>query len=258
MKALAIDSATSCISIAAKNDDKTASITLDIGMHQSEKLVPSIAYVLEQCELKSADLDFTTLCGGPGSFTGLRLGFAALKALELSNNSPIYAIPTLDVYAFPFSEWQGIVLSVVDAKKDCFYISMYKNGKKISEPIDAQPDAILEMLEKNGFAVKCDDSSNGLDYKAKEPLLVCGFDARFFKNTLTKLFPSLSITVFDSCFSQEQELNTNCVNSTTDALFAIANSKFTNGEKPLAPYEGPIYIRKSEAEIKAEEKEALQ
>ena len=84
MKALAIDSAVTCISLAACNQQKKASVTLDIGMRQSEKLIPAIEYVLEQVELEASQLDFIALSGGPGSFTGLRLGFAAAKGLQLS------------------------------------------------------------------------------------------------------------------------------------------------------------------------------
>ena len=48
MKALAIDSAVSKMTIAAKNDDKFVTLTLDIGMRQSEKILPAIDYVLKE------------------------------------------------------------------------------------------------------------------------------------------------------------------------------------------------------------------
>ena len=133
MKALALDTAISCITIAAKNDDNLASLVLDIGMRQSEKLLPAIDYVLSQADLKPGELDYTVLCEGPGSFTGLRLGFAALKAIELfggrvaadkdcvldqkageneklsqnlnaggRSKIPLYAINSLDAYAQPY------------------------------------------------------------------------------------------------------------------------------------------------------------
>ena len=79
MKALAIDTSLTRITVCAKNDDKTAYLTLDIGMKQSEKLLPAIDYILSQVELKVSELDYTAICKGPGSFTGLRLGFSALS-----------------------------------------------------------------------------------------------------------------------------------------------------------------------------------
>lgn len=227
MKALAIDSAASCITIAAKNEDKTASVTLDIGMHQSEKLVPTIAYCLDQCTLATKDIDFTTLCSGPGSFTGLRLGFAALKALELANGCPIYGIPTLDVYAYPYKTWKGIVLSVIDAKKDRFYVSAYKKGELIKGPLDALPEEIIPIIK---------DSS----------VLAVGPDDIYFSKVMKDLYPELDITVFNCGLP--------CAHLATDALFDIAGKQFAEGKKGLAEYEGPIYIRKSEAEIVAEQK----
>ena len=70
MKALVIDAAASCMHIAAKNDDFKASISLDLGQKQSQKLLPSIDYILEQVGLKSSELEYTALTSGPGTFTG--------------------------------------------------------------------------------------------------------------------------------------------------------------------------------------------
>ena len=58
MKALAIDTAISKISIAARNGDKTVSETYDIGMRQSEILLPAIISVMEKCALEVKNLIF--------------------------------------------------------------------------------------------------------------------------------------------------------------------------------------------------------
>ena len=57
MKALSIDGAISRLTVSAKNDDKIFTSIYDIGMRQSESLVPAIDYVLEKVDLKSSDLD---------------------------------------------------------------------------------------------------------------------------------------------------------------------------------------------------------
>ena len=80
MNALAVDSAASRMVIAAKKDDDVATLSLDIAMKQSEKILPAIDFVLSEVGLTPADLDYTAICKGPGTFTGLRLGFSALKA----------------------------------------------------------------------------------------------------------------------------------------------------------------------------------
>ena len=215
MKALAIDSAVTCISLAACNQQKKASVTLDIGMRQSEKLIPAIEYVLEQVDLEASQLDFIALSGGPGSFTGLRLGFAAAKGLQLSTGCPVYSIPTLQAQAEPYSSWLGKVISAIDAKKDRFYVQFFFQGKEISQ---SQDIGIAEIAQQ---------------IKPEDQILVVGPDSEALLEGLKKFNPSLNLSRFPSLTT-----------SITDALFTLG-SKAT---KSLEPYEGPIYLRKSEAE----------
>lgn len=215
MKALAIDSAVTCISLAACNQQKKASVTLDIGMRQSEKLIPAIEYVLEQVELDTSQLDFIALSGGPGSFTGLRLGFAAAKGLQLSTSCPVYSIPTLQAQAEPYSSWPGKVISAIDAKKDRFYVQIFFQGKEIGPSQDIGIEEIAQQLDEN------------------DQVLIVGPDSEALLNRLQDFNPSLHLCRFPSLTS-----------SITDALFSMG-SKAT---KTLEPYEGPIYLRKSEAE----------
>lgn len=215
MKALAIDSAVTCISLAACNQQKKASVTLDIGMRQSEKLIPAIEYVLEQVELDTSQLDFIALSGGPGSFTGLRLGFAVAKGLQLSTGCPVYSIPTLQAQAEPYSSWPGKVISAIDAKKDRFYVQIFFQGKEIGPSQDIGIEEIAQQLDE------------------KDQVLIVGPDSEALLNRLQDFNPSLHLCRFPSLTS-----------SITDALFSMG-SKAT---KTLEPYEGPIYLRKSEAE----------
>ena len=215
MKALAIDSAVTCISLAACNQQKKASVTLDIGMRQSEKLIPAIEYVLEQVELDTSQLDFIALSGGPGSFTGLRLGFAAAKGLQLSTGCPVYSIPTHQAQAEPYSSWPGKVISAIDAKKDRFYVQIFFQGKEIGPSQDISIEEIAQQLDEN------------------DQVLIVGPDSEALLNRLQDFNPSLHLCRFPSLTS-----------SITDALFSMG-SKAT---KTLEPYEGPIYLRKSEAE----------
>ena len=215
MKALAIDSAVTCISLAACTQQKKASVTLDIGMRQSEKLIPAIEYVLEQVELETSQLDFIALSGGPGSFTGLRLGFAAAKGLQLSTGCPVYSIPTLKAQAEPYSSWPGKVLSAIDAKKDRFYVQIFFQGNAISESLDIGVEEIAHHLTN------------------EDNVLVVGPDSEALLNALKNCNPSLQVSRFP-----------HLTTSITDALFSLGNEATDN----LAPYQGPIYLRKSEAE----------
>lgn len=220
MKALAIDSAGTRLTVAAKNDDAVVSSVYDIGMKQSETLLPAIDAVVAKAGIAIAELDYTALCRGPGSFTGLRLAFAALKAVEQATNAPIYAIPTLEVYAYPCRALPFPVVSVIDAKKNRFYAAVYEAGSETLGAGDYEIKTILAAL------------------KDTEEALCTGPDAKQFIGAACRSGSPVKLRAID--FSM----------LTTDALFALAEAKIEAGEKPLADFDGPAYIRESEAEVK--------
>ncbi|MCR5047236.1 MAG: tRNA (adenosine(37)-N6)-threonylcarbamoyltransferase complex dimerization subunit type 1 TsaB [Treponema sp.] len=236
MKALALDTAISCISIAAKNDDNLASLVLDIGMRQSEKLLPAISYVMEEAGLEPSELDYTVLCEGPGSFTGLRLGFAALKALELfggrkedgqSSKIPLYAINSLDHYAAPFMDFDGIILPAIDAHKDKFYAKAFYAKKEIL-PCD---DYELKALEE-----KILQSPEG---KEADKIILCGLETKALCKALED----------ESLFKGKKILAPKSRLVNLESLFDLAEEKIARKEAPLADYDGPQYFRASEAEL---------
>ena len=188
-----------------------------------EKILPAIDWTLAQLNLTAADLDYTAICKGPGTFTGLRLGFAALKALQLSHTIPLYAVPTLDVYAYPFSSIPGAVISVIDAKKDQFFAAVYRNGTCCMPPTDTTSEAVLTQLD------------------TKELVTVTGANAGQFADMLQSIAPTLDVR----CLKAPPA---------TDALFALAEGMIARKEPPLADYDGPAYLRKSEAEIALKQK----
>lgn len=218
MKALAIDSAAACISVTACSQQKKASVILDVGMRQSEKIIPAIEYVLKQVELEAAQLDFIALSGGPGSFTGLRLGFAAAKGLQLSTGCPLYSIPTLKALAAPYSSWPGKVLSAIDAKKDRFYVQFFFRGKEISTSLDIGIEDIAQRIA------------------ADDNILIVGPDSTALLERLRDFNPSLHLNRFP------------CLTTIADTLLSMGSEAFESAEQPLPPCDGPVYLRKSEAE----------
>lgn len=218
MKALAVDTSINKISFAAWNEDIHTSLIIQAELKQSEKLVPSIEYVLKEAKLDVKDIEFLAVASGPGTFTGLRLGISALKAISLASGAPLYGIPTLDAYQPPFVEFKGTLLPVIDAKKGRFYISIWRNGVKSLEDSDLSPEEALKLIDP------------------EEHILLVGDDASLFKEKILEIRPLQKCSVFSASI---------CI---ADELILMADKLYKAKATPLQDYDGPVYIRKSEAE----------
>src|SRR5574344_2040764 len=219
MKALSIDSAVSRLVIAAKKDEYSVSAVYDIGMRQSETLLPAIDYVLGKAGITAKDLDYTSLAIGPGSFTGLRIALAALKALEQADSIPVYGISTLEAYAHPYRALPFTCVPVIDAKKDRFYAAAYSGKKTLLAPGDYEMQDIISAL------------------KHVRTVLFCGPDAGLLMQQTLPLLKWKKLYAVP--FSEV----------TTDSLFACTEQRMSDNIPPLKDFDGPEYLRASEAEV---------
>ncbi len=223
MNALSIDCSVSKISIAAKKDNKLVKVTLDVGIKQSEKLLPAIDYVMAEAELKANDLDYSAVTIGPGTFTGLRLGLSALKAINLAYNVPVYGIPSLEAYQWPYrkltASLKTIVLPLLEEKEDEYFYAHYESGKLLTEITSAPYEEIIKSFDP------------------EITVLTCGPGALHFTESVNENFPLYKI----NCFAPE--------NDCCESLFQIAENMIETKQPPLQDYDGPLYFRKSEAEL---------
>src|SRR5215472_17703000 len=91
----------------------------------SAQLVPQISGLLQKHELRKTDIDAFIVVSGPGSFTGLRVGLAAIKALAEILHKPIVPVSLLEVAAVA-SGARGKVLAVLDAGRGEIYVGQYQ------------------------------------------------------------------------------------------------------------------------------------
>ena len=127
MKLLAIESATLSGGVALLDDDRVVGeITLNITITHSERLMSAVDRLLTDCGLAPADLDGLAVSVGPGSFTGLRVGVATVKALAMALDLPVAPVPTLDALAarLPFAD--SPLCPILDARKGEVYFSLYR------------------------------------------------------------------------------------------------------------------------------------
>ena len=140
MKILAIDSTSAAASAAVAQDGRLlGEIYTDFKLKHSEKLLPMIDHLLCDLRLTLSEIDCYAACCGPGSFTGLRIGAAAVKALAHGTDKEIISVSSLEACAYGQLPYEGYVCSIFDARRDelyssCFYLS---GGKTVRLSEDA-------------------------------------------------------------------------------------------------------------------------
>ncbi|NLY76551.1 MAG: tRNA (adenosine(37)-N6)-threonylcarbamoyltransferase complex dimerization subunit type 1 TsaB [Tissierellia bacterium] len=153
MKILAIDTSTVMATCAVLDEDNLlGEFSLNQNFGHSENLVPMVKTLLDNLSLKVSDIDLYGVAVGPGSFTGLRIGIATVKAFAHVYNKPIVGISTLEGLAFNLSH-RGIIVPMIDARRNRVYTGIYKweNGylNNIEEDTVMEIDQLLEHLGEN-------------------------------------------------------------------------------------------------------------
>ncbi|HUA13650.1 MAG TPA: tRNA (adenosine(37)-N6)-threonylcarbamoyltransferase complex dimerization subunit type 1 TsaB [Verrucomicrobiae bacterium] len=90
----------------------------------SAQLVPQVAGLLQKHGLDKKEIGALIVISGPGSFTGLRVGLAAIKALAEILRKPIVPVSLLEVLAVE-SASEGTVLAALDAGRGEVYVGEY-------------------------------------------------------------------------------------------------------------------------------------
>jgi tRNA threonylcarbamoyladenosine biosynthesis protein TsaB len=224
MIVLALDTSCSVISAALSSEKGTEYIEVNAGTRHSELLMGLIDRLFRSAGMESGDLELVACMKGPGSFTGLRIGFSTAKGLSLALGIPLTAIPTLDCMAHNLSIWPGVVLAAIDAKKGRFFSCFYRHGKRISGYFDAEPEKILADFEN-------------LRLSPEETLAITGPGAALLIEKIAKNQYS-SFVHKDPAFDRGRAL---------ELLEIVRKYGIVKDEKGV--YAGPLYLRKSEAEL---------
>ena len=125
MNILAIDTAGKTLGVALLQDDRLKyECYLDGGMTHSETLMPMIDSCLKMCGLTCADIDLYAVNAGPGSFTGLRIGLAAVKGLAFPRETLCAPVSTLEALAAAHTG-EGTVLCALDARRAQVYSAAF-------------------------------------------------------------------------------------------------------------------------------------
>ena len=147
---LAIETATPVCSVALGLDNgRVVEKRIEgRGVH-SERTFTFIQELLERYNLSVDDLSVVLFSNGPGSYTGLRIGAAAIKGLLFRREIPLYTLCTLTSYAVPFLDRVPVVIhSVIDARREHLY---YRKSeiRSVGQGGNSDPtDADIMKMEK--------------------------------------------------------------------------------------------------------------
>ena len=232
MKILAIDTSSSICSVCITEDEKLLyKKELEDSKTHSQKLMPMIDTVLKNTNLQLEDMDLLACCIGPGSFTGIRIGIATIKAFADSLQIPVVGVNSLEslacnVESSYFNEEDHYICSLIDAKNENVYYGLFQDSKdhqKGHTPVGALAtktitEVINEIKELDKPVIFVGDGASHYQYRIQETIKKCSFvtDA-FHKQT--------SVSIAKCAFYYYQE-----------EYYGASNTLV------------PLYLRKSQAE----------
>lgn len=150
MKILGLDSSGLVAGVAVVEDDNLlAEYTVNYKKTHSQTLLPMLDAVVKMIELDINTIDAIAVAGGPGSFTGLRIGSATAKGLGFALKKPLIQIPTVDGLAYNLYGSKDMVCPIMDARRNQTYTGLYEFTADGMEVLLAQCAVeISEIVEK--------------------------------------------------------------------------------------------------------------
>ena len=221
MKILSVDSSAKTASVAVTDGTTLLSeCFVNAGLTHSRTLMPMVDNALSQVDLKIENIDAICVNAGPGSFTGIRIGVAAVKGLALATDKPCSGVSTLESIAYNCIDEDAIICAAMDARCNQVYAALFnvENGS-VSRICDDYAVPICELVEEIA--------------KLGKTVILAGDGAELCYNAMKG---SVSNIKLSAEFRRYQR-------AYGAALAALANNEFTDSSL-LAP----VYLRMPQAE----------
>ena len=217
MKILALETSTEILSLCCRAESRLCELTRSMDLRHAEEVIPLTDWILSQAAVKARELDLVVVSGGPGSFTGLRIGMATAQGLAAGADCALVTVPSLDAYGYSACP-DTVTLPLIDAKKKRFYAAFYRGGKRLSDYMDATPE---ELLEKAAAYPK---------------VLLCGPHAALFRERLGQC------AELQNAVAEKFSLDPDAQAGKAAVLLRLGHEAFLRGEAP----QGLFYLREPE------------
>ena len=219
---LALDTSSKTTSLVITRGARVlATYKADFDETRSERLWIEIQALLDSCGLTIHEVDLFAVCAGPGGFTGLRVGLAAMKGLAAAAQKPIVGVTSLEALAF----------SAGPAPAVCAMLTAYK-GDLYSQLFSFDSDGV--PIPANAPIVSSLDEALARLYDLR-PLLFAGFPAGSVIENLAPAQGSWSAAEAPDCVAE--------------SIARLAHLKSARGEVDTPASLQACYVRQAEAEI---------
>lgn len=239
MRILALDSSGLVASVAVIESNESeaqtiAEYTVNYKKTHSQTLLPMLDEVAKMTDLDLETIDAIAVAGGPGSFTGLRIGSATAKGLGLALGKPLIHVPTLEGLAYNMAGTDMLVCPIMDARRKQVYTGIYEfNGEKLVVVEDQMAIGIVELAEKlKGYERKIVFLGDGVPVH-REALV-------------NELMKDSDITFAPANMNRQRAAS----------VGTLALQYYAEGRTVSAAEHGPDYLRVSQAERERAEREA--
>ncbi len=150
MNCLAVDTTSSKLIVILIKGDETIEHVREVGRSgHSSLLMPAVQAVLAEAGLAVSELDSVAVVVGPGSFTGIRIGVAAMTALSFAENLKRISVTSFEPIAYDKQK----TLAAVDAGHGNAYVARCENGKVVETLFVTSAEAEGMKAE---YCPKCD------------------------------------------------------------------------------------------------------
>lgn len=229
MRILGIESSSLVASVAVVTDDVlTAEYTVNFKKTHSQTLLPMIDEVARMLELDLNTIDAIAVSGGPGSFTGLRIGSATAKGLGLALEKPLIHVPTVDAMAYNLYGALAIICPIMDARRGQVYTGFYEYQEEFRI---IRPQCAMDIRE---VAAELN--------KMGKPVIFLGDGVPVYQSVIRELMTA------PYSFAPAQANRQRAA-----SVAALGAVYFLEGKTESAMEHAPDYLRKAQAERELEE-----
>ena len=223
MKLLSIDTSSNICAVAIlENETLLKEISQNNGFTHSENLMPMIQELFSALNLTLNDIDLIVCDKGPGSFTGIRIGVASVKALAEVNNLKIADVSALESLSQNIEGEYDLKVSLIDARNNQCYCGIFDSKNDLVD--DYMADDINIILDKIGKIIKLKDNK----------IAFVGNGSTLHKDLILEKIPNAE-------FSNNNE-------QTAYSCGMIGLKKYQENKLENADTILPKYLRKSQAE----------